>query len=205
VSGGATFNSNIAVNGGNITTGGSTGTLYDTNASYISIGATADTVEVSRNKRNSTLGIGQDCKFKTRRTETSLGFTGTQQIFSYRSYSTGAPTEGLFAELLVTAEVITDESGSGGSQITKILVCPYIVYGNTADHVEYGNAVLGGVGLTGNIANYSIGLSGEVGVDNDIHIVLNASMNQPYFSTNADSKTIFKVLATMIQGEGALV
>jgi hypothetical protein len=181
---GATFSGDIAVNGGDITTTATTATLYNTNATTVTIGSSAGSVTVSSgNTSGMTFGMGFYHKFKTNRVETLT--TSQTEIFRFNyknaSLSVVGGLDAAYAEIIITAEQTPGFGACFGTQITKLLIAS-----NPADdtvfHTEYGN-----VNTNGNLASYTASISG-----NDVIV---------YATPTASDYTIFKVLATLIRGE----
>ena len=181
---GATFSGDIAVNGGDITTTATTATLYNTNATTVTIGSSAGSVTVSSgNTSGMTFGMGFYHKFKTNRVETLT--TSQTEIFRFNYKNASSPIGGgldaAYAEIIITAEQTPGFGACSGTQITKLLIAS-----NPADttvfHTEYGN-----VNTNGNLASYTASISG-----NDVIV---------YATPTSSDLTIFKVLATLIRGE----
>jgi hypothetical protein len=181
---GATFSGDIAVNGGDITTTATTATLYNTNATTVTIGSSAGSVTVSSgNTSGMTFGMGFYHKFKTNRVETLT--TSQTEIFRFNyknaSLSVVGGLDAAYAEIIITAEKTPGFGACSGTQITKLLIASNPADG-TVFHTEYGN-----VNTNGNLASYTASISG-----NDVII---------YATPTSSDYTIFKVLATLIRGE----
>jgi hypothetical protein len=181
---GATFGGDIAVNGGDITTTATTATLYNTNATTVTIGSSAGSVTVSSgNTSGMTFGMGFYHKFKTNRVGTLTTLQTEIFRFNYKnaSLSVVGGLDAAYAEIIITAEQTPGFGACFGTQITKLLIAS-----NPADttvfHTEYGN-----VNTNGNLASYTASISG-----NDVIV---------YATPTSSDYTIFKVLATLIRGE----
>jgi hypothetical protein len=181
---GATFSGDIAVNGGDITTTATTATLYNTNATTVTIGSSAGSVTVSSgNTSGMTFGMGFYHKFKTKRVETVT--TSQTEIFRFNyknaSVSVVGGLDAAYAEIIITAEQTPGFGACFGTQITKLLIASNPADG-TVFHTEYGN-----VNTNGNLASYTASISG-----NDVIV---------YATPTSSDNTVFKVLATLIRGE----
>jgi len=161
-SGGVTFASNLAVNGGTVTTTQTTANIFNTTATTVNVAGAATTVNIGANNTSATTNLLGNVNIGNGQTARTLQYPNGSVVQTWEATTTSIAQFNLAtvidyegAELVITASTGTPDI-STNTQINKILVAAKF-NPSAINHNEYGNVNTGTV-----LASYTVELDPDI-------------------------------------------